>query len=196
MRRAGLTTDSVVATAAAMLDAAPNAELSLSRVARSLGVKTPSLYNHVTGLDDLRRRIAMQGIAELGDALRTAAMGRSGSNAVRQIATAYRAYARAHPGVYPLTQQARPDDPEYAALGRRTIEPAQIALRDLDGETTIHLVRAIRSALHGFVLLEANGGFGLDVDVDASFDDLVEMLAVVVDRRLSRPDVDRRAGPG
>jgi len=37
--------------------------------------------------------------------------------------------------------------------------------------------RAFRSAVHGFVLLEAAGGFGIPVDLDDSFDRLVATLA-------------------
>jgi hypothetical protein len=37
-------------------------------------------------------------------------------------------------------------------------------------------VHAIRATLHGFVALEAGGGFGLPEDVDESFERLVAML--------------------
>ena len=43
-------------------------------------------------------------------------------------------------------------------------------------EDTVPLIRAVRSALHGFVSLEASGGFGLPEDVDASFETLVDVL--------------------
>ncbi len=181
MPRAGLSTTTVVAAAARLLDEAPDAELTLRRLADELGVKTPSLYNHVAGLDDLLRRVAMAGIAELGDRLRTAAMGRTGSDAIAALATAYRGFAHAHPGVYPLTQVARPSDPEYAALSMRAGEPGQ-AVRGAstaNAEEVIHRVRTIRSALHGFVLLEHHGGFGLDVDVDETFEHLVRTLTAV-----------------
>ena len=45
------------------------------------------------------------------------------------------------------------------------------------GDAAVHAVRTVRSALHGFVALEAAGGFGLPVDLDASFDRLVATLA-------------------
>ncbi len=48
---------------------------------------------------------------------------------------------------------------------------------DLDDNDTIHAARTIRAALHGFVSLEIMGGFGLDVDIDQSFEWLVESLA-------------------
>lgn len=37
------------------------------------------------------------------------------------------------------------------------------------GDEAIHAIPALRSALHGFVLLELTGGFDLDVSIDASF---------------------------
>ena len=44
----------------------------------------------------------------------------------------------------------------------------------LEGEPAIHAVRAIRSALHGFVSLEREGGFGLPIDIDDSYDNLID----------------------
>jgi hypothetical protein len=47
----------------------------------------------------------------------------------------------------------------------------------LEGDDAIHAARAVRSALHGFVSLEAAGGFGLPVELDASFERMVGALA-------------------
>jgi hypothetical protein len=41
----------------------------------------------------------------------------------------------------------------------------------------VHAARAFRSAVHGFVVLEAAGGFGIPVDLDDSFDRLLATLA-------------------
>jgi Tetracyclin repressor-like, C-terminal domain len=59
------------------------------------------------------------------------------------------------------------------------VEPILAVLRGytLEGEPAIHAVRAIRSALHGFVSLEREGGFGLPIDIDDSYNNLVTMLA-------------------
>lgn len=183
MPRAGLSPGTVVAAAAALLDAEPDAELSLTRIAAVLGVRTPSLYNHIGGLDDLRRRIAMAGIAELADVMRSAVIGRSGAPALRKLAVAYRNYAIAHPGVYPLTQEARPGDPEYAAIGLRATEPVEATLRScgVAEDELIHRVRVLRSALHGFVLLETQQGFGLDLDIETTFQHLVAALTDMIE---------------
>ena len=56
--------------------------VTLARVAHALGVKPPSLYNHVDGRDGLVRAIALRGLGELTDALRRAATGRAGADAL------------------------------------------------------------------------------------------------------------------
>ena len=106
MPRAGLSTAAVVAAAAEIADAEGLDRLTLARVAAAAGVRTPSLYNHVESLDDVRRRVALLALADLADALRDAAVGRAGDDALAAMADAYRAYARRHPGRYAATQRA------------------------------------------------------------------------------------------
>ncbi len=186
--RRRLTKDAVVDAAVAVVDAEGVGELTLSRVARALRIKPPSLYNHVDGLDALRREVALRAIADLGHRLGEAAMGRAGREALHAIAAEFRTYANAHPGLYELSARARPDDAEYAAASMRPVEPVLAILRsyDLEGEAAIHAARGLRSALHGFVSLENLGGFGLDVDVEASFSWLVEQFATSIELAAAR----------
>jgi hypothetical protein len=48
----------------------------------------------------------------------------------------------------------------------------------LDGDEAqaVHIVRALPSALHGFVVLETGGGFGIPLALDDSFAELVALL--------------------
>lgn len=180
MPRVGLTPEVVTRTAADLLNREGREALTLARVANELGVRSPSLYNHVEGLEGLEREIALAGIDQFADACRTAVMGRSGADALRAMAHAYRDFARSQPGVYALTQVARPHDEEHVARSARVLEPvfAVLAGFGLEGDELIHATRTLRAALHGFTLLETQSGFGMDVDVDASFEWLVTALEV------------------
>jgi AcrR family transcriptional regulator len=178
--RAGLSTASVVGAAADLADAEGLEALTLARLAGSVGVRTPSLYNHVESLDDVRRRIALVGLRELGNALRDAAVGRAADDALTAMAHAYRAYARAHPGRYAATRRApAAADDELREAGAAAVDVLLAILRGygLEGDDAIHAARAVRSALHGFVALETGGGFGIPVDLDESFDRMVAALA-------------------
>jgi hypothetical protein len=70
-------------------------------------------------------------------------------------------------------------DQELAAAAADAVATVATLLRAwaLPDAEVVHAVRAVRSALHGFVSLEAVGGFGLPVDREASFDRLVDALA-------------------
>lgn len=180
MARARLTGEAVVDAAATLADAEGLDAVTLAAIAASVGVRTPSLYNHVSGLDDVRRRLALRGTRELAEALRSAAIGRAGEDALVATARAYREYARRHPGRYAALQRAPdPADEELAAAAGAAVEVLLAILRGyaLEGDEAIHAARAVRSALHGFVSLEAVGGFGLPVGLDESFGRMVASLA-------------------
>lgn len=178
--RAGLDRDQVVRAAAELLDDRPDHALTLSELASKLGVRTPSLYNHVEGLEDLYQGIALYSTRELGAYIGRAAIGRSGEHAIMAIADAYRAFATERPGLY-LTSQRAPGPAEQVRAGvsdeildvlRRVLEPFNLA-----ADEQIHAMRALRSLIHGFVSLELVGGFGIPIDVDQSFHYLVSMYA-------------------
>ena len=190
MARAGLDAASVVDVAAQLADRDGLEQLTLARLAAELGVRAPSLYAHVGGLDDLRDRIGALGVVELTDALSAAAAGRAGREALHAVALAYRAYARERPGVYAAMQRApEPGDGERDAAAARLVGVLTAVLRGygLEGDDAIHAVRLIRSAMHGFVSLERAGGFALAPALDETYERLIEM----VDRGLRA----KRPGP-
>lgn len=179
MARAGLSAEAVTAAAAALADREGLAAVTLTRLAADAGVRPPSLYAHVGGLDDLRRRLALHGARELGAALRAAATGRSGGDALRAVATAHREFARRHPGTYLAAQRApSPGDDEARAVATEVVDVvlAVLAGYGLEGDAAFHATRAVRAALHGFAMLEADGGFGMKLDLEESFARMVDVL--------------------
>jgi len=185
MPRQGLDTQAVVDAAAALADAEGLEAVTLARLGAQLGVRAPSLYSHVDGLDDLRRRVATRGAWQLAGELQAAAAGRARGDALAAIADAYRAYARRHPGAYAALQRASNDSGPAAAAAASVVDVVVAALRGygLEGEDAIHAVRIVRAALHGFVALENDGGFGLPLARDESFGRLIAVL----DRGLADP---------
>src|SRR5438128_77661 len=121
MSRAGLGPVSVTEAGAALVDEIGFENLSMGLLAKRLGVKTPSLYNHVASQADLAHRIAVLAMTELADAIRDAIQGRSGKEALVAGAYAMRTYVLQHPGRYAAGNAAivtGPDDPLIPASGR------------------------------------------------------------------------------
>jgi AcrR family transcriptional regulator len=174
MPRAGLDTDAVVEAAARLADEEGLAALSLARLASGLGVRSPSLYAHVDGLDDLRRRVGSHGAHELGARLQAAAAGLARGEALAAVAAAYRDFAREHPGVYAAIQQ--PNEAEEASTELVELILAVLRGYGLEGDEAIHGARIVRSALHGFVSLESETGFRIPLALDETFARLVAVL--------------------
>ncbi|MEV8636644.1 WHG domain-containing protein [Streptosporangium sp. NPDC051023] len=164
MARAGLTEDRVTLAGAELADEVGLDHVTMSAVARRLGVKDASLYAHVRGLEDLRGRIALLAADEKTIRIAEATAGRAGKDALVAFANAWRAYAHTHPGRYTATQIPTQVDPELAARApgpRRAVELTYSMLRAyaLAEPDLTDAVRLVRSTLHGFVSLEAAGGF-------------------------------------
>lgn len=202
MPRVGLTPGLVVAEAAALSDELGFDSLSLAAVAKRFGVAAPSLYKHVDGLTGLRRQVALLAVTELGGRLQGAAVGLSGPDAVRALFTAYRSYAHQHPGGYTAIQRGpEPSDPEAYATFARPVEVIAAVLRgfDIPEGRMVHTIRALRSAVHGFIDLEAQGGFRMPEDIDESYDVLVEGFVRALERwpgHTGRADPAVRTGQG
>ena len=180
--RPGLDRTVVVKTAADLLNAEGVEALSLTRLAARLRIQTPSLYNHIDGMPGLLRQLAQFNARQLAERLAEAAIGRSGPEAVRQVARAYRAYILENPGLYLASLRASrnqdPLDMELQQAEERAVEIglAVVSSFGLQGEDGLHAVRGLRSLVHGFATLEAAGGFGLPLDCDESFRRLVDMF--------------------
>jgi AcrR family transcriptional regulator len=174
----------VVAAGAALADEIGAARLTMGLLAGRLGVRTPSLYKHVAGQDDLNRRIAALALSEAADAVGGAVQGYAGRDALAAAARAFRAYVLAHPGRYAATigvEPSGPDDP-VAAAGRKLLDAFLAVLRGYAvAESDVdHALRTLRSLCHGFATLQSAGGFRWSADIDESF----EWLIAFADRGL------------
>lgn len=181
-RQAILDKTTIVNAAVELVNAKGPEALTLTRLAERLGVRTPSLYNHIDGLPGLQRELALMNMRSLGARLENAAIARSGPQAVREVAQAYRAYIKENPGVYMASLHAARTqakvDPELQSAEDRVVEVglAVVASFGLSGEEALHAVRGLRSVVHGFASLEIVGGFGLPLACDESFRRLVDLL--------------------
>ena len=183
MPRAGLSGGEVVAAAAGLADEIGYAGLTMGLLAERLGVRTPSLYKHVGGLEDLQHQVATLAMTEVGDVIRDAVQGLAGADALAALLHAVRGYVTRHPGRYTATAGGGgavlrgPDDPLLAASARVLATIAAVLRGYGIGEDEMdHAIRTIRCTIHGFAMLEASGGFQWSNDPDESFEWMIRFI--------------------
>ncbi|HWI74553.1 MAG TPA: TetR/AcrR family transcriptional regulator [Baekduia sp.] len=138
--------------------------LSMRNVAAAIGIRAPSLYEHVTDKRALESAIIAAGLEEQGVALTEAvAETRDGDDALMALSMAWRRWALAHPHVYRLIYVRDLDrsDPAVAAAEQAAGAP----LRALCGGD-VSAARVIWSFAHGMVSLELSERFPPGTDVD------------------------------
>jgi AcrR family transcriptional regulator len=177
MPRSGLNTQVVVEAAARLADAEGLPNLTLKRLAAELEIRPPSLFSHLDGLADLRRQLQLRALREMAARVGKAAIGRAGDDAVLAAATAARQFAREHPGLYAASLAAPPaGDADLNAAAEQFIGIFFDAMRQygFQGTEAVHAVRGLFSTIHGFIMLERAGTFGMPVDVEDSFSWLMQ----------------------
>lgn len=158
--RTSLTPESLTTTASEIADEIGFEQVTVSELARRVGVKPASIYSHLEGTDDLRGRISTLALTELGDRLAIALAGRSGRDALDALVETVRGYAVEHPGRWEATQvritasEAGPAGARVAALMLGVVHAY-----DLPTEERTHAVRLIGSTVNGFVRLHVHGSF-------------------------------------
>ncbi|HEY9555562.1 MAG TPA: WHG domain-containing protein [Acidimicrobiales bacterium] len=178
--RPSLDRDAVVAEAARLVDEEGLDALSVSGVARRLGVTQPALYKHIDSADDLLAGLALLTRELLVERLTAAAVGRERDAALHAVSHAWRSVAAEHPGLYEATDRV-------ALTGDSTQEEAVAGVVDvlakvaesygLSSEEARLSGWALRSALHGFAALETDRGHPLDFDLEDGFEHLVQLLS-------------------
>src|SRR4051812_46342874 len=96
-RSVGVTRERVLSVAAELADAQGLDGLTLAELATRVGIRLPSLYNHIDGLAGLHHALAHYGVRQLVEQVSRAAIGKSSDAAMIAIAQAFRTYILEHP---------------------------------------------------------------------------------------------------
>jgi AcrR family transcriptional regulator len=155
--------------------------LGVSRVAQVLGIKPPSIYNHVGPGDALARAVVLQANRSILKAFQEVTREVEGPrDQLVALAWETRRWALDNGGLYTLSSRLQPDNasPDFGPVFRQMIDLfarplGRLGVADVD---RIHAVRGLRAAMHGFILLEVSGQFQLEQDPDESYRWLVDVV--------------------
>ena len=99
MSRRNITEELIVETSARIANKVGLDNLSLKSIAEELNIKSPSLYNHITNLDDVKRRIMIYGWKQVSEKIVDSAVGVSEYEALKNMCYAFYDYATTNKGI-------------------------------------------------------------------------------------------------
>lgn len=158
----GLSRDIVIAEAIACIENTGQPGVSLHELARRLGVKTPSLYNHIRSTGELQYEVFRYAIEKFVSYQQAATAGKRKDEAVRAFAKAYHAFAVENKGLYRLIMSIPPEEDDTAKELAVPLLDTVVALLSeygLGEEAVAHWQPVFRAILHGFISQEDPGYF-------------------------------------
>ncbi|MFN2747468.1 TetR/AcrR family transcriptional regulator [Bacillus sp. z60-18] len=181
--RIGLNKEMILEAAAVLADEEGIHSVTLASLSKKLNVRPPSLYNHIEGLNGIRRELALFGLTSLYEEMAAAIQGAKKEEAVRRMAKAYMRFAKNRPGLYDATFVPKDGDKRIEEAGGKIVRLVLSVLKayHLDADAAIHAVRGLRSILHGFAGLRQNNAFGLPYDIEESLDRTIRAYLIGLD---------------
>jgi AcrR family transcriptional regulator len=152
----------IVTTARQLAEAEGWEAVTTRRLSAEVEYSQPVLYSHFANMDQLAQAVAIEGFAELAEALHTARAGMATTtDALRQLSHAYVDFARRNPALYDamftrsttLHFGAEDTPPELEAAFAEIRDVVAALAGDQDADT---LSEVLWSALHGLVTLTRN----------------------------------------
>jgi AcrR family transcriptional regulator len=150
--------------------------LTMRTLAARLGIQAPSLYKHVAGKDELEVLLIAEALRSQGTAMHAAvdALGPRASRrtSMKVLAKAYRAWALAHPHLYRLaTEGPLPRAELPGGVEAWTAAPLVLAA---GSEAK---ARAAWAFAHGMTILELDGRFPPEANLDRAWDAGISALS-------------------
>ena len=179
MSKNNISDELIIETAARLSNEVGLDNLSLKIIAEELNIKSPSLYNHISSLDEIKERLMLYGWKQLGEKVIESAVGIAGYDALKNMCYAFYDYATNNKGVFTAmlwynkfeSEEKNEATTKLFSLLFRVLQPLNISDNNIE-----HIIRTLRGFLEGFVLLVNNNAFGNPISIKESFDLSLEII--------------------
>jgi AcrR family transcriptional regulator len=152
----------IVAAAQEFLEREGRGALTMRRLGEAIGIRAPSLYKYYPNKSAVEVALIESGFVELAATFEDALAGDGAS--LTALARAHRAFGRAHPHLYRLmTAGPLPRERLREGVEKRAAAPLLRVAGDPD------LARATWAFAHGMTILELDGRFPPDADLDRAW---------------------------
>ena len=172
MVRKGLTNEKIVAAALEIVETKGYANFSLHTLAESLNIKTASLYNHITSMDELFVDMEIMTIQIMKNELDKAINGYERDEALLRLADAMRAFMQKHHELCSLMMDVSACKNERLMKKFPVMEDPFSLVLDAYGltrEQKIHWERILQSTLYGFMSFEQKGLFEFSASLSETY---------------------------
>lgn len=167
-----ITKEKIIETVIQLGETKPLLQITLLDIAKQLGIKTPSLYNHIAGLDDLYTMLCLYACNQLSNTLRDSVIGISGKEALFKLANEYYTFANEQVILQAAIENPLLEKSRVIDQAKEHIVNVILLVMDrsaLDHVEKIHLIRILRSYIYGFSILNNKGLMEYDVSSKDSF---------------------------
>lgn len=166
--------ESIIKVAREMIEQEGVEQLSLARLASTLGIKAPSLYRHIPNKAALLQAVIVFTFQQLFQAYDVAIVTSDSNPKDRLLAIlrAHRAFAHANPESYVLAfTTTLPEQRADEKLLEQLVLPIQKVMAVISGEEqSLVALRGALAIAHGFVMLELKDQFRRGGDLTEAFE--------------------------
>lgn len=179
MSKNNINEEIIIETSAKLVNNIGLDNLSLKLIAKNLNIKSPSLYNHISGLEETKQKLMLYGWKQMEEIIIESTIGVSGYDALRNMCNAFYEYATNNKGVF--TAMLWYNKYKNEELNIATTKLFNIIFKilkplNISDDNINHIIRTLRSFLEGFSLLVNNNAFGNPILIKESFNLSLEII--------------------
>jgi hypothetical protein len=179
MSKNNISDELVIETSAKLSNKVGLENLSLKMIAEELNIKSPSLYNHISSLDNIKERLMIYGWKQIENKMIYSSVGVSGYEALKNMCYAFYDYATNNKGIFTaMLWYNKYENEEKKNTTTRLFDMLFKVMNSLNirDDNINHIIRTLRSFLEGFSLLVNNNAFGNPISIKKSFDLSLEII--------------------
>ena len=179
MPRTGLSKEEIIKKAAELANERGLSYLSVTTLADYLGIKKPSLYNHMKTIEDMHRSLMIYGWRMVSEDIVKGINSLDEKANLAEYGRKFYKFSIDNPGVFEamLWYNKYADDMLLSATeGLYVFFFKQTDGLGINREIANHLLRTYRAFLEGFIMLQIHNAFGNPIPMDESFEISMNVL--------------------
>lgn len=179
MSKNNISDELIIETSARIANKVGLDNLSLKIIAEELNIKSPSLYNHISSLDEIKSQLMVYGWKQIEEKMIDSAVGVSGYEALKNMCNVFYDYATNNKGIFTAMlwyNKYESDEKQNATTRLFNMLFKIMKSLNITDENINHIIRTLRGFLEGFSLLVNNNAFGNPISIKESFDLSLEII--------------------